>query len=252
MARIILSELVNDIRNAIGTTVYSVWKGVHYIRRKAAQVSNPNSYYQAHIRARLTACSRRWYDALTDAQRQLWEEFAQQQGSADTSEQSQEGGQQRLIPDNRGKMSGINAYVYLNGLTYSAGWAALNQFLDDAPKNVTPPNAPYSLTAEYVSPPDKITLKCYLYNSGTVEETTRVRFWGMSTDAGAHKQIVTTQSVVLPPGEEKTCEVDITDVRGALGASIGLPLGHYLFQVDRVSDSGLKSPPSNIAKVTVE
>jgi len=248
MARIILGELVNDIRNAIGSTVYSVWKGIHYIRQKASVVSNPNSADQSNMRARMSAASQRWYDALTQVQRDLWNEFAQQEGAARQSETHQEGGTKVVIPDNRGIMSGFNAYVMLNCVGYSAGVFAINVFRDDAPKGLTPPAAPTALACECLSGGDPIQNLARLtwVDPMGAFPSDRIRIWGVSVNGGAHKQLIDTVASGIQT-------YDVTDVKGALGASIpidDLP-GEYHFQIDCVGGLCLKSPPSNVCQLVI-
>ena len=42
MARVWLSEVLNDIRGSVKNHVYSVWRGLNYIREKAVSIPNPN------------------------------------------------------------------------------------------------------------------------------------------------------------------------------------------------------------------
>ncbi len=245
MARIILSGLLNDIRNAMGSMVFSAWKGINYVREKASSVSNPNSADQANIRARLTALSKRWYATLTQGQRDLWEEYAQAMGGAAESEQAQEGGQRALIPDNRGKMSGFNAFIMLNSWAYSAAVLALGVYTDDAPA-VDAPNAPTLFAAAWDTPTCCLTVTWTDPEEPPTITDGRIRVWLISTQAGVHKQLVGSAAV----GAETlaVCSVNI-----ALGMStlIYNKPGFYLLQADFIDSFGQKSPPTRISYITV-
>lgn len=240
MARIWLSEVLNDIRGSIKNHVYSVWKGLNYLREKAVTISNPNSIYQATIRAKVTAISKRWYDTLTAGQRSLWIEYAE----ALTPKEGDAGGTKNLIPDNGGVMSGYNAYIMLNMLAYSAGVIDDILFIDDAPIGITPPNAPTVLLGTWDVPTCCITLTWTDPVAALVG--TKIRVWVVSLDSGAHKQKRTALALAVEA-------YSLCDVRVALGSlqNIRLLPGHYHIQIDAVGPNGQKSPPSNICQVTV-
>jgi len=240
MARIWLSEMLNDIRGSIKNHVYSVWKGLNYIREKAVTIANPNSIVQANIRAKTTQTSKRWYDILTALQRSLWQEYAE----ALAPKAGDAGGTKNLIPDNGGVMSGYNAYVMLNLLAYSADVIDMVTFIDDAPIGITPPNAPTTLACVWHEPTCCINLTWVDPLDALVG--TKIRVWAVSLDGGAHKQM--RAPVALAAESYPLC-----NLRGALGATFNvrdLP-GHYHIQVDAVGPNGQKSPPSNICQVTV-
>lgn len=240
MARIWLSEIANDIRGSIKNHTYSIWKGLNYIRQKAASITNPCSADQANIRAKTTQTSKRWYDDLTQGQRDLWAEYA----GALTPKEGDGGGTRQIIPDNRGVMSGFNAYIMLNLLAYSAGVTTLITFIDDAPVGITPPNAPTVLAAAWDVPTCCITVTW----TDPVDAIagTIIRIWTVSLNGGAHKQLVGT--VALAAETYALCAV-----KGALGASFNvrdLP-GNYLVQIDAVGPNGQKSPPSRVGYLAV-
>lgn len=250
MARIILSDILNDIRNAIGAHVYSVWKGVHYIREKAGTISNPRSAAQESIRARIAAAAKYWYAVLTDEQRALWEEYAKGMGSSTDSNSVQGGGTKNLIPTNRGVMSGFNAFILINGLNYSAGVAPTGLYIVDAPIGIDPPNAPTNLTGNCythsVGDPKKNYVELAWVDPLTPPDlgAGRIRIWGLSLDGGVHRQIL--------GNEETGKQIFLVDnVRIAQGRTVpiaDLP-GHYHFQIDFIGTKGQKSPPSNVCQV---
>ncbi|MCW4048984.1 MAG: DUF6266 family protein [Candidatus Bathyarchaeota archaeon] len=250
MARIILGALINDIRNAIGALVFSSWKGINYVRDKAITVANPNSDSQAAIRARLSDLSKRWYNTLTDAQRAVWEEYALQLGSAQDSNQAQEGGTKVVIPQNRGVMSGFNAYVMANALGFSAGIFPLGFHVDNAPLGVDPPNAPTNLACECRSISGNGNVLSLTWNKPIEPPTLgigRYRIWLLSLDAGVHRQIVLN----LASANEATVVVLVNIAQGQQSDIRFLP-GHYHIQIDFINPNGQKSPPSNVCQTKLE
>lgn len=240
MARIWLSEVLNDIRGSVKNHVYSVWKGLNYIREKAVSIANPCSLKQEGVRAKTTQSAKRWYTTLTQGQRDLWNEYAE----AMAPKEGDGGGTKNLIPDNRGVMSGFNAYIMTNGLAFSAGVTTLVTFVDDAPIGIDAPNAPTLFGSVWNSPTCCVGLAWTDPLDALVG--TMIRVWLVSLDGGAHKQLVATVAL--------EAEVyDLCSVKGALGASFfirNLP-GHYHIQIDAVGPNGQKSPPSNISQITV-
>lgn len=245
MARIILSGLLNDIRNAVGSLVYSAWKGVHYVRGKAATVSNPNSTDQANIRARMSASAKRWYDVLTVAQRDLWNEYAQGLGGAGEGDQAQEGGTKVVIPTNRGIMSGFNAYVMAMCLNYTAGIYAMGTWSDDAPLGITPPNAPTNLACNacYADPYNVIQLTWVDPAEPPALGIGRIRIFAVSLDGGVHRQ----QIANVAKGAQIYTFQKAKSAQGAENWIHNLP-GHYHVQIDAVGQYGQKSAPSNVCQ----
>ncbi|MBA7564230.1 hypothetical protein ES708_05892 [subsurface metagenome] len=251
MARIKTSELISSIAGMVGDHIYSCWKGQQYIMSKPVTISRPCSPAQSAVTASVTAISRMWYSALTEAQRAGWNEFAQQLGSASDQRGANLGGGTgvlQVIPRDGGVMSGFNSFVKTNVVALMAGFIMASPPVPNAPLGIDAPNAPTDLLfAFYCSLPAQ---PCRVYLSWTdpigAPVGSIIRVWTVSLDSGAHRQIV--KLVAL--GETDT---DILQVKAALGALINiedLP-GHYHFQIDCISPSGLKSPPSNVITVNV-
>lgn len=246
-----MGPLISDIRGTLDAMVFSCWKGVHYVRELATEISNPCSADQEDVRSRLTLLSRAWYDVLDQGQRDVWEEYAKELGSSTDSESTQGAGIRQVIPDNHSVMSGYNAFIMVNGWIYSAGILPAEEVLKDAPKGITPPNAPTGLSArcETTTATPGVTRVILTWTDPAEPPAFsigRIRVWGMSIDAGVHRQLITT----VPAGDET---VPIDKVKGALGGEfdiIALP-GHYLFQIDAVGGMGQKSPPSNVVEQAV-
>ncbi|MBA7552426.1 hypothetical protein ES705_44987 [subsurface metagenome] len=239
MARVWLSEILNDIRGSVKNHVYSVWKGLNYIREKAVSISNPSSFFQQRIRAKTAATSKRWYATLTQGQRDLWNEYAE----AMPPKEGDGGGTKQVIPDNRGTMSGFNAYVMINMLATSANVTGGDAFLDDAPIGIDAPNAPTGLACEWNGATCCIDLT---WNDPiAVLVGSKIRVWFLSLDAGVHKQTLLGIALTLEAAS-------ICNVRVALGASTEIfnTPGHYHIQIDCVGPNGQKSPPSNVCQVT--
>lgn len=248
MSTAILNELVNDIRNSIGNVVYSIRHGVPYTRTKPVAVADPNTPDQVNIRLRFKNAQLRWSSVLTINQHALWNDFAQSLGSASQSRTHQEGGRLVLIPDNRGRMSGYNAYVMLNCVAYSAGTKTLIQWIDDVPSSVSSPH-----------PPTGLSVLCCQNGVGgfnaalldwdlpvVLRGGERIRVWLACHSPAMHKQLVTT----CLPGD---APIIVEQATGITGATIKLDMlpGPYRFQIDTVDIYGQKSPPSNTYEVVI-
>jgi len=178
--------------------------------------------------------SRRWFTSAMDGKRDLWEAFAKQFGDASKSNERQ--GQKQIIPFNRKVFSGMNAYIMHNALLSGVGLATV----DDAPLGKDGPPSAYNLSGVFVAgPPKKITLT-WDEPAGFPGDA-KVRIWGMGVKH-AHKQYIATVNAAV-----KT--YDVTAIRGARGASVGLPEDMYRFQIDAINAYGLKCAGSNIAEV---
>lgn len=233
MAKIVLSDLLNDIRGSIGAHVYSVWRGVHYLREKAASISNPNSAAQVLVRNRLAALSQRWTSTLTAAQRAAWNELAQRWGSAAKENASK--GYRDLMPDLGRNMSGYNAFVAAGVANARIGKAAA----DNPPLGSDIPKPPTGLTITPDGPPiTKLTVTWV--DDPDMGADDIVGIW-LELVGQAHKQYNT--------GVAKAAQTyDLTQVRGANGADIGIPNGLYRFQLCTYNDYGFRSFGSDIVE----
>lgn len=117
MAKIRTGEHIQDIRGKSGNHVYSNWRGRSYMRSKAINPANPRSSAQATLRSSMPRFSHLWSKSLTDAQRALWNEYAQREGKVKGSRSMS-----RLIIPPPGVIgSGFNMFVRNNILLQSAG-----------------------------------------------------------------------------------------------------------------------------------
>ncbi len=244
MARIILSSILNDIRGSTGSSTFSVWRGIHYMKAKASVVANPNSSKQADVRIHLSASVARWFAVLTEAQRNGWEEFAKQLGSASNSDAAQGGGQLSIIPKNRNVMSGFNAYTMTNQILFTAGILAIDAFQDDAILGANAPNAPFNVNIMALPTPGDQGFRIDLAVGVRVGAQSRIRGWIRSTQLGVHRQ----QTVNV---DAFTTEIDVDTVSVAAGALIDPPLGLYQVALEVVGsaedgneNAGLRSSPS--------
>jgi len=230
MARITLGSIVNSIKGSIGEMVYSTWKGISYIRRKATTSQNAQSSDQEHIRIRLAECSKYWYDTLTQPQRDAWETYAASLPVGSSSPGD-------IIKPALGPFSGYTAFLRNNILAYSAGISAIGVFIAAAPIGVTPPDAPVSVSGSWVAPNLVVT-----WSPGTVPGT-RARIWIRSIDNKFHGQVRTHEAVAV--GTK-----NVTSIAGRLGQYIALANapGIYEIQMDSVDANGQCSPPSTLVR----
>ncbi len=245
MARAKLGPLVDDLRGAIGNTVFSVWKGVHVVRKKSSVVKNPISAAQGAVRARIAASARRWFSVLDDAQRAEWEQFAAEQGSSQGSDSQAGGGTLVVIPVNRGVMSGFNAYSLINVLGFTAGLSAIGVFFDDAPLGLKKPDPPNAISVS--SSVNQIVVD--FTDPMKAFTGSRIRVWIRSIEAKIHAQQATNVALLVATAV-------LTTVNAANGAAIPVPAGQYSVQLDTVGTektalSALRSPPSESVKITV-
>lgn len=118
MAKIKFGALAEDARGKIGGVVYSRNQFGGYIREKVSPVQ-PSTARQTIVRERVTTITKRWFDTLTDAERLAWIAFAKV----------------TPVPDvfgNPNLLTGINAYLRLNGVLLNA----VEAIIDTPPANL--------------------------------------------------------------------------------------------------------------------
>ncbi|MBA7564985.1 hypothetical protein ES708_06654 [subsurface metagenome] len=251
MARISLSEILQNIAGSVGEHTFSCWKGINYLRQKAVTISNPCSFAQSSARAAFSVLARMWHAELTAAQRALWNEYAQ--GLKSASEQVGPNGNggsgiYQVIPGSGGVMSGFNSFVQVNMTALLTGFPLASPPVPDAPMGIDAPDAPTGLSSPFYCFLPAQSCRIYLQWTDPVVAPVGsiIRLWVVSLDGGVHKQI----NALVPLGQEDTSLTQVKAALGALSDVEDLP-GHYLFQIDCVSPSGLKSPPSNVLTVDV-
>lgn len=111
--------------------IISNWKGLVVARSMARKIDQVRSDERSAVNTTFTQLAQRWRHALTQAQRDAWEQYANLMGSAydrDTGDVAGTG--HNLIRARKKLMSGINAYIAANQLASTAGLAIPR---DDAP-----------------------------------------------------------------------------------------------------------------------
>lgn len=233
MAKIVLGPIINDIRGSIGAQVFSVWKGIHYIREKAAQIGNPNSAKQVIVRNALAAASQAWTSTLTVAQRNQWNEMAQRWGAAAKENSSK--GYKDLMPDLGRNMSGYNAYVraYVSNAIVGIAAVAAPSIGIDIPKpptglSITPDGPPSTkLALAWTDSPDMLA-------------NSMVAMW-CEVPGISHKQLLGYLALGVQA-------FDVAQTRGANGQYIPLQIGVYRFQLATYNEFGMRSFGSNIVE----
>jgi len=234
MGRIILGPLLNDIRNRVGTSIFSIYRGIHYTRTQPVPIANPNTADQIIYRNRLRDAVLKWFGTLTKDQRSGWDEYAQSIGSASDSERTQ--GEGQVIHFNRKAMTGFGAYVMINQIRRSIG---VVNWTNTAPFYIRPPQEP-SRIESYFYPPPTNRLKLSWTDPPDLPADGKIRVWCRSW-AWAHAQIVG----VVAKGVQ-TYEWDT--MKGASGVSQPLKSGMYHMQCDAVTFVGVKSAGSVIIR----
>jgi len=232
MARVKLVAPVGDLRGTLFGLVYSEWKaGVNYIREYQATVLNPNSVRQELMRERLQFYTQEWFNTLTQAQRDGWEEMAQRIGDLEHDPFTSNSILQ-ICPEIGGKMAGVNVYAGFNTRALSAGLAGTNA----APLGEAQPTPPGVSSVAYVSATGTLTVgwgDAATFASGAVAE-----LWLRSRSRVYHKQWETATAMT-------TNTVVITAANAALGARLAFLAAasqRLLIQMRTVNPSGYASP----------
>lgn len=206
----------------IGGTVYSHNRGGPYIRT-AAIPTNPNTTRQSNIRAIMSSLSNAWYATLTQAQRDMWDQYA------------------GLVPVvNRLGMStyisGQNQYVRCNTPRIQAGIARV----DDAPTVTYNAETPVALTATASEATQELTVSwlgfhywasqdggAMLVSLGAPQLGSRKFFRSPYRYAGAFEgdsvtpitspQVISTLPWLIAEGQRLWVKARITEEDGRLG-----------------------------------
>ncbi len=112
MAKIKFGALAEDARGKIGGIVYSRNQFGSYVREKVSPVQ-PSTVRQTIVRERVTTLSKRWFTTLTEAQRLAWIAFAKVTPVTN-------------VFGNPILLTGLNAYLRLNGVLTNAGEPAID------------------------------------------------------------------------------------------------------------------------------
>ncbi|MBA7564989.1 hypothetical protein ES708_06658 [subsurface metagenome] len=134
MAVIKKGEHIQDIRGGSKNHVYSDWRGRGYVRSKAINPSNPRSSAQAALRSSMPRYSHLWSKTLTEAQRALWNEYAQSEGKIKGSRSMA----RQIIPPPGVIGSGFNMFVRNNILLQTAGLQVPPAYLATPPTPADP------------------------------------------------------------------------------------------------------------------
>lgn len=154
MAKLILSDIISDIRGTVGTHTYSYWKGVHLVKNRSV------NYRTAHESAFRTAqkdfiarVSQYWMGGLTQDQRDGWQTYAEY---IETLGDPYYGPTVIKLVGWRqygGIMSGFNAFVLTNMLRRSIG---KTDILEDDPIAIDPPPMPVFSSLTFLPGPPKL------------------------------------------------------------------------------------------------
>jgi len=235
-ARVLFTAAVRGIIGKVGEAIFQRWKsGVTTLRHPASTIKNPNSSNQAQMRAVVSYLSARWNSTLTENQRDVWREWAQDKPFSGPNT----GGVNQLIKHNNGIFSGMNCYVAANAKLVKGGLAVV----DDAPIVAVPPTPPLAVAVACAAGTATVTWTEPL----THKTPSQARIWVRIESTNIHKQEVANADVTL--GTK-----DITHVKGANGASIPLTslVGAKLYvQMETIDTDGTRSAESNLAYIII-
>lgn len=189
MARVVLSGLLQDIRGGLGASTFSAWKGINYMRNKAITVSNPQTVKQMAMR-QFFALSVSNYRGLTDVQKALWEEYAQQLKGTNSADEVV--GDSGIIPKVGMTQSGMNAYIGVN--QQLKGSAQVRVSVPPVPPDVGATSfilllgTAATVHVEFVATPNPEA------------KTRKLEVWMKGWWKGAHSYIAAVADVPEPPG----------------------------------------------------
>lgn len=124
------------------------WKGLQCFRSETPNIHQTPSAAWDLIKQSLTILSTRWFTVLTEAERNLWDEYAGMLNSQAQEVSNRIGaGAGNIIRSRQKVMSGYNAYIGANLLTLSRGDAVFPRI--HAPISVPAPTSPLNIGLSY-------------------------------------------------------------------------------------------------------
>lgn len=178
MARLILSDIISDIRGTVGTHTYSNWKGVHLVKNRSvnyrtAHESPAREAYNVFI----AEIGQYWLGGLDQAQRDGWDDYAEYIGTLGFPYFGSNVYKIVGWKQYGGIMSGPNAFVLTNQLRRSIG---KTDILEDNPELIDPPPRPIVTSATYLPGPPK-TIRLTVAEPSSLEEETWLRIFCKGT-----------------------------------------------------------------------
>jgi hypothetical protein len=221
----------------LGEVTYQRWRNKLVVKQNAVSILNPHSDRQNIERQANATAGQNWNAALSDAQRAMWETYA---NNTDDKERIPHG-VRHITPGTRTLPYGHNAYSAVNTRLSTCGFYAVTE----PPLAMALPSAPFVTSAvwnegnfaidivwsaDYSAPPD-----------------TAVRVWVRSQQGLFHKQ----QALYGPYDD---FAISLAEVRGALG--VLLPLTDFreskvYLQCDSVAPYGAVSAGSRTFLVDI-
>ena len=120
MGKYVNSGLIQGIRGQVGEYVFSYWKGIPVISKKAVKKRDPRTASQLEVRRIHTELVKRWND-MSFSEWALWGEYAKRYKGVKMRQR------QGLVPCIGGKMGGNAAYISVNQLLMGCGFKALEK-----------------------------------------------------------------------------------------------------------------------------
>jgi hypothetical protein len=236
MAKLSYGTLIKDIRGKIGGVVFSQWKGIPFARLKPTTFRYPwESELNSACRTSVDRLVKAWRDNLSQTQRDAWETYATYLATLTTVYDKLPGRK-----DIGGTMSGYNAFILTNLLSFSVGYSAI---IEDNPSAEVDPIAPTLVDFTFEAGPPRNLVIEFTYDEVPVPETF-VRLW-LRGKRYAHLLLAKYQDAT----DETDIEVDAMNF--AQGSTLDLPADIYQAQMDAVNQFGRFSPPSVIKTLQV-
>jgi hypothetical protein len=183
MAKVTFGPVVSEARGMCGNQVFARDRGGAYVRAKA-KVVNPNTSYQAMVRAWEKAIAQAWSNTLTDQQRQAWRALADLLA-------------RKNVVGDTAYLSGFHQFCQSNLNLFHAGGSQLN----DAPARIAATD-PGPITISASSNPQHLQLtptNTPPPGYGMILKTTKPLPPGVNFFAHRLRQLWATPPAPLPP-----------------------------------------------------
>lgn len=178
-ALIVTNTNGNVYKGTMNQNTFTNWKGKNVMKAKVYGIRNPNSDAQVTVRNNFATLIQAW-DALTGAQKALWQQFADE----NITQPNPESGVRAIIRRSTSKMTAENAYVSVNSRLLQVGGTRID----------VPPAHPSS-----IRPIPSITLAWGPVGTLTITwtkdplstATDVARIWAVSSTKGiVHRQLL--------------------------------------------------------------
>ncbi len=174
MAKLILSDIISDIRGTVGTHTYSKWKATHLVKNRSVNYRTAHeSPFVAPYKKFIAEVSQYWTNGLSQAQRDGWEAFADHIAARGYPYYGSD--VYKLVGWHQygGTMSGVNVFVLTNMLRWSIG---KTNILEDDPIIFGTAPRPEFVALDFIPGPPRL-LRITIARPATLPEPSWLRIF---------------------------------------------------------------------------